>query len=336
MRAGLTAAGGLLQALIALAVWPLGPFRPERAAVADAYDALADFVDGTVAGKPTNDRIPALAAELTKARVLLDDTEGRAVSNTAAGEAFRTLMIEADRLYPEVVALGHVKADLPAPAAAATQDALAATAEALRAVAGELDGGLPASDQVESLRHRLRAATITIGTEGDGPGPQAAMRLEAIRGQLRAAADAAVAWERPRAGSPVRRAVPRRPTLFPHDGIAVLRANLNLQSTAFRHALRLGVTLAVAVALYRILPVPRGYWIPLTVAFVMRPDFGSTFSRGAQRYAGTVVGAVAATALTAILDPGTGRSRCWSPDSPRSSTRRCSRTTRSSPRRSPR
>jgi uncharacterized membrane protein YccC len=66
----------------------------------------------------------------------------------------------------------------------------------------------------------------------------------------------------------------------------------------------MGVTLAIATALYRALDLPRGYWVPLTVAFVLRADYGSTVSRGLQRYAGTVLGAVLATALTAFLDPG--------------------------------
>jgi uncharacterized membrane protein YccC len=84
----------------------------------------------------------------------------------------------------------------------------------------------------------------------------------------------------------------------------VLRANLTLRSTAFRHALRLGVTLAVAVALYRVFPVGRGYWVPLTVIFVLRPDYGATFLRGAQRYAGTLLGVGVTTAVAALLSPG--------------------------------
>ena len=60
----------------------------------------------------------------------------------------------------------------------------------------------------------------------------------------------------------------------------------------------------MATALYRIADLPRGYWVPVTVAFVLKPDFGGTFSRGVQRYAGTAIGVILATAITALLNPG--------------------------------
>jgi uncharacterized membrane protein YccC len=154
------------------------------------------------------------------------------------------------------------------------------------------------------MRRRLGEATTTIEATG-GPGEQAGPRLEALRAQLRAAVDAATGWTRGReTGSRLRRAIPRRRALGAHNALSVLHANLSLQSTAFRHGVRLGATLAVATALYRLLDLPRGYWVPLTVAFVLKPDFGATFSRGLQRYAGTVIGAVLASAITAVLDPG--------------------------------
>lgn len=83
-----------------------------------------------------------------------------------------------------------------------------------------------------------------------------------------------------------------------------LRANLTLRSTAFRHAARLSITIAIAATIYRVLDLPRGYWVPLTVFFVLRPDFGSTFTRGLQRYIVTALGAVLATLISAALNPG--------------------------------
>lgn len=64
--------------------------------------------------------------------------------------------------------------------------------------------------------------------------------------------------------------------------LVMLRANLSLESAIFRHAIRLGVTLALTTALYRIGPWPieRGYWIPLTALLVLKPDFSATFTRG--------------------------------------------------------
>jgi uncharacterized membrane protein YccC len=303
-RAALAMGGGLFQTLLALAVWPLRPCRPERQAVAAAYEALGTFTDQMAAGAKSADHVPTLANALDAARGFLDDAQGRALGTMPAGEAFRTLIVEADRSYLEVIVLCHVREELSPAGAGAVADALDATATAMRAIAGELAGKHLSNAEIETLRARLRAAHETLDAE-DAPGPLAAQRLEALRAQIRAAVDAATGWRHGgRVGSRLRRPQRRRRTLVSHDTLAILRANLSLDSPALRHGIRLGVTLAVATALYRIIDLPRGYWVPLTIAFVMRPDFGSTFSRGAQRYAGTLIGAIVATGLTALLDPG--------------------------------
>ncbi len=90
----------------------------------------------------------------------------------------------------------------------------------------------------------------------------------------------------------------------PGELAAAIHANLTLRSSALRHAVRLAVTVAVADALQRALQLPHGYWVPLTVLWLLRPDYGATFTRGLQRYAGTVIGAVLATVLVASLHPG--------------------------------
>jgi len=39
-----------------------------------------------------------------------------------------------------------------------------------------------------------------------------------------------------------------------------------------------------------VLPPQRSYWVPLTVAIVPKPGYGSVFARALQRGSGTVVG----------------------------------------------
>src|SRR6202044_805645 len=48
----------------------------------------------------------------------------------------------------------------------------------------------------------------------------------------------------------------------------------------------------------------RPYWIPMTIAIVLKPDFGSTISRGVLRLCGTFAGLVIATGLFHILPRG--------------------------------
>ena len=83
-----------------------------------------------------------------------------------------------------------------------------------------------------------------------------------------------------------------------------LRANLNLRSESFRHAIRLAVALAVASVLVTQLPLERGYWVALTTLVVLRPDYRGTMSRGIERILGTLVGSVVATVIAAQLRPG--------------------------------
>ncbi len=61
-----------------------------------------------------------------------------------------------------------------------------------------------------------------------------------------------------------------------------------------RDAVRFTVVLCAAMLLGRHFSAERGYWIPLTAALVLKPDFATTFVRGAGRIAGTLVGAVVA------------------------------------------
>jgi Fusaric acid resistance protein-like len=84
---------------------------------------------------------------------------------------------------------------------------------------------------------------------------------------------------------------------------AALRENLTLESDAFRHGIRFGAALATGVAVYRIFDMDdHGYWIPLTILFVMRADRDETYLRLVLRAAGTVLGLVLATLAAETID----------------------------------
>ena len=86
--------------------------------------------------------------------------------------------------------------------------------------------------------------------------------------------------------------------------LAALRANLTLRSASARHAIRFGLSLAAGVALYRALDLrDHGFWIPLTILFVMRPEREETDHRLVLRALGTVLGLLVATAI-AVAFPG--------------------------------
>ena len=83
-----------------------------------------------------------------------------------------------------------------------------------------------------------------------------------------------------------------------HAALVALRSNLTLRSSSARHAIRFGLALAAGVGLYRLLGLEEhGFWIPLTILFVMRPERDETCRRLALRALGTVLGLTVATVI---------------------------------------
>ena len=65
--------------------------------------------------------------------------------------------------------------------------------------------------------------------------------------------------------------------------------------------LRLTVCMGVAGLVSEVLPLQRSYWVVLTVAIVLKPDYGSVFARALQRGLGTIVGAVLGAVLLVLF-----------------------------------
>jgi uncharacterized membrane protein YccC len=122
-------------------------------------------------------------------------------------------------------------------------------------------------------------------------------QMDAFSGQLRAAWDLA-GRTTPSGKISVAKQEARQPWRLRFSGqIATLRANLNLRSAAFRHAIRLAACVAVGDIVARSISLHRSYWLPMTIVLVLKPEFTATFSRGLLRIAGTVAGLLLATGL---------------------------------------
>ncbi|WP_435642294.1 FUSC family protein [Streptomyces sp. H49] len=67
-----------------------------------------------------------------------------------------------------------------------------------------------------------------------------------------------------------------------------------------RYTVLLAVCVLVAQLCAQALHEPRGYWLPMTVAFVYKPDFGPLARRALHRCAGTVAGVAAIGAVTLL------------------------------------
>lgn len=73
---------------------------------------------------------------------------------------------------------------------------------------------------------------------------------------------------------------------------------------AWSFTIRLMVCVGVAGVASEVLPLQRSYWVALTVAIVLKPDYGSVFARALQRGIGTIVGAVLGAAILAVVPYG--------------------------------
>lgn len=311
-QAGLVLAGGLFQATLAAVIRRPRRYRAERAALADLYRALA-----ARAADLSDSAAPARAAQATvDAAAILDSSP--VAGRGQVGDALRGLLDEAGRIRLELVALATARdrlsqAEDPQPDCGLILDLTTGAARVLEEIAEALAGGRPprvsryTEDRVRAAVRRLRATPGHGTAQGDIGGQAArlqyAERAEALAGQLRAALEmaASCAGAAGRRGQLVAQLTHIRPPGQLRADLGTLRVNLTLRSSACRHAIRLALMLCIAVAVTSAAHLERAYWVPLTVLVVLKPDFGTTISRGLGRLGGTAVGVVLATVLVATL-----------------------------------
>ena len=183
-------------------------------------------------------------------------------------------------------------------------------ARMLHSISEALEAGVKGDPHPECLRElreiaeRLRAPhDVTIRPQLAAMRADARWQLDALTGQLAAAVELAAHTSPTRRQEFERREAAQPWSLRLAGVLAVLRANLTLDSAAFRHALRLAACVVIADTVGRSIGWQRAYWAPMTVAIVLKPDFTTTFSRGVLRLAGTFTGLALATALFHSLAP---------------------------------
>lgn len=316
--------GGLLLLLFSIAAWPLQRYHPERTALAQLCRQLA-----ASARRPDDPaQPPPVSQALTDVENLL---HGLYRARGTAMEAFRVVAEIIERIRLELLALGGLQDRIddgqepecreghgwsgaasgrhgwpggPGTLKATLTRLREYAARALDSTASALDAGvspLAASAALEGYDAALAAIeTIdknTLNAHARRGLTIALAHAQALGGQLRAAVrNAEFAGSRGELRREANEAqLPR--ALRPRNALAILRANLRFSSIAFRHALRCGACLAIAVAGERISGMAHGFWIPMTTAIVLKPDFAGTFSFGLLRVIGTLLGLALATGL---------------------------------------
>ncbi|MCX6460828.1 MAG: FUSC family protein [Actinobacteria bacterium] len=80
-----------------------------------------------------------------------------------------------------------------------------------------------------------------------------------------------------------------------------LRSHLSVNDLMMRHGFRLAVAISIATVVASAGSRPNQYWIPMTVAWMTRPDAGGTVTRVVGRIIGTVGGVLVALVLIDVL-----------------------------------
>jgi uncharacterized membrane protein YccC len=175
---------------------------------------------------------------------------------------------------------------------------------------GEMRG--EATDRVQQKLHELEKLAESLRDEETNPVStllsamtrDARYQMDALLGQLRSAVRSAsentAAGLEALASRDALQPWPRRIT----GKLATLRANLTLQSPAFRHAIRMALCLAIGEVVAHRFHGGRAYWLAMTIVLVLKQEFATTFSRGLLRIGGTILGLLLATGLFGFFPPG--------------------------------
>ncbi|MFG2309068.1 FUSC family protein [Streptomyces sp. NPDC048566] len=260
----LMSGGGLLVLLLALLAWPLRSGVPERAAVADTYRTVGDLLAASGTGAYEDLR-------LTVTRSLnasYDAVLARRVFHHGRSPDLVRLLAQLNAVTPvvECAPAAHQRGrPLPAAVPAAVHR-LAEAVESGSATPVDLRLPVPVDETSRAVDHAVRHAAGVVADRSPAPLDDRLGRPASLR---------------------VRTARATRGVL--------------LSAASWRYGIRLALCIGLAQVLVSTVTVPRSYWVALTITFVMKPDFGSVFSRALLRALGTVAGlVVAAAVLTAV------------------------------------
>ena len=321
-RSGMFLIGAGLAMFLSLVLWPLQPYAPVRIAVGECYQQLAELMRATFLvtqtvsedawNLPLSAKRIKVREALAIARSALSQIRATRQGASELGQRLLALTEIADQLFISTAALSEVLESYSpghpwkhrmhiqhtVEQLSESCHTLAAAISSSRSKApinlGELDrAGEQLTEELKKLRQAtterqvdysvLLVVNYTVGI------------VNRLAQYIHAAADVTHCGDLQHSPSSTELEWNHPPVLD------VLRQNLTLDSVVFRHALRLGVVTAVAVAIYSIFGLKEGYWVTLTVVVILKPYSGVTFQRGLQRVLGTVVGGILAAVLAAKI-----------------------------------
>ncbi|AVG39388.1 FUSC family protein [Achromobacter insolitus] len=313
-------AGAAWAILMTALVWRRRPWKDATHAVAHCYRSLADFADAlarmysglTPATSPqawsavTRPQRSALRAALEAARVRIREVQDARPSRRARAHQLLYLLDHAEDSFIALVAAADLLESnaprwLGRGAGAHLSHALHRYASLSNAIASTSD--VNDAKQAQCLRERLAhysAGLHELRGSAMAHAPELATMVPVLDRLLHAAQAVTQSLfdQGDVPAAPVRDRLTEGRT---KTAWRVLRQNLSFESDAFRHALRVGVGATIAVALSKTFAVNHGYWMSLTLVFILQPYFATTWQRTLERVAGSVAGAIGASLLGLFL-----------------------------------
>jgi uncharacterized membrane protein YccC len=280
----LTVAGALITIVVNLALVPLRTLAAARTGVSRAYREL----ESATSRHGLDLAAPAVAAEIMSARGI-----GRRLGCSGATQAWLGgLLGDAERARLALLALLSEREG-----STAYVDGLATQAGA---VAGSIAsaiarpwGGMARRDLARA-RDQLAVAARMLA---DAPGqPVAALGEELLAPLSHAVRALESPW-------PIGRHAEISHTPALRDPVLPrLRAHAHRGDPVLGHTIRLVIAFGGATLAAVLVGGPHAFWLPLTVAWVAKPDLASTVSRVTMRVAGTIAGLLLTTALLLVVD----------------------------------
>jgi len=308
----LALAGGLLQTALSVALWPVRRYDPERRVLEKFYLELANRASAP--WNATSSPLASAHSEQAQEALL-----GLARDSGAESIRYRALLNQAERIRLTLLMLMRLrlrmKREIPDYLGIAIlNDYLRMASQILRHISNLLSAApftepqgkaRQAVDALERFSAQLReVAAKTPPSFIVAVAKDAVFQMDALSGQLRAALDLIQNDTEVQGAADAPSLTPRTWKETVSATIEAFRNHLNLQSPIFRHAVRLAVLVALGDILGTEVSWRRTYWLPMTIALVLKPEFTATFTRGLLRIAGTIVGLLLATELFHLLHPG--------------------------------
>jgi uncharacterized membrane protein YccC len=303
--------------LLSLILWPFQPDRLLRFAIADCFNAIASYIRAVRAEVDPSEHLIATSTALEKARIDLGTVRIGQSAQSWMDERLLVLIQDGDRVLGSAIALTdllttyaqHQEYPQVRPL---IDDALDQFSLVLQSIGSVIAGKSASIDFgqlariAEALKECQRQQRQAIGSKTNNT-PLVALNhlvwtLDKLIKQLQYTAESATDLSK-RCQKIHHRDVDL--LLLVKDEsqspIDLLRDNLTFDSAIFCHAIRLGITLSIGFICYRLTNLPMGYWITLSIMFVLKPNLGGTFVRFFQRVGGTLLGAAIAAILLATI-----------------------------------